>query len=230
MPIRVICPGCHSTFNVSDKFAGKSGPCPKCKTVMNIPAVSEQVVIHAPKHDGPTDSQGKSVLKPIEREKDAKVTAPLIMGIISAVIILPLLAFVLGRTLRDSEGNPDIGWPILATGALLLALPVVLSGYSFLRNDELEPYRGRELWLRASICSLIYAGLWGLHLYLGWMNLYSQPMEIYQYMIALAILMVPGTLASLATLDLDGTSAAMHYGFYLTVTIGLRLIMGLPAL
>ncbi|MEC8508925.1 MAG: MJ0042-type zinc finger domain-containing protein, partial [Planctomycetota bacterium] len=31
MSIRVTCPGCHARFNVSDQFAGKSGPCPKCK-------------------------------------------------------------------------------------------------------------------------------------------------------------------------------------------------------
>ena len=37
MPIPVVCPGCKASFNVSDKFAGKQGPCPKCKTVISIP-------------------------------------------------------------------------------------------------------------------------------------------------------------------------------------------------
>ena len=37
MPISVVCPGCKARFNVSDKFAGKKGPCPKCKTVLTVP-------------------------------------------------------------------------------------------------------------------------------------------------------------------------------------------------
>lgn len=37
MPILVTCPGCKAQFNVSDKFAGKQGPCPKCKAVISIP-------------------------------------------------------------------------------------------------------------------------------------------------------------------------------------------------
>ena len=31
MAIAVICPGCKASFRVSDKFAGQTGPCPKCK-------------------------------------------------------------------------------------------------------------------------------------------------------------------------------------------------------
>lgn len=37
MPILVTCPGCKAQFNVSEKFAGKQGPCPKCKAVITIP-------------------------------------------------------------------------------------------------------------------------------------------------------------------------------------------------
>ncbi len=230
MPIRVICPGCHASFNVSDKFAGKSGPCPKCKAVMKIPEKSEEVVVHAPETEGPKDSTGKSVLKPIARQNDAKFSLPMTIGIVGTLITIPLVAFVLGRSMQDAEGNPDINPIILAVGAVLLAFPVVVSGYSFLRNDELEPYSGKELWLRASICAAVYAALWGLHWYLGWMNLYGNPMESFHYVIAVVVLLIPGALASLATLDLDGTSAAIHCGFYLMVTVGLRLIMGLGPL
>ena len=34
MAIDVTCPSCHTRFQVSDKFAGKSGPCPKCKNTI----------------------------------------------------------------------------------------------------------------------------------------------------------------------------------------------------
>ena len=52
MPIPVICPGCKASFRVSDKFAGKTGPCPKCKTTIKIPEAvpqTEQVVIKGAK-------------------------------------------------------------------------------------------------------------------------------------------------------------------------------------
>ncbi len=46
MPINVICPGCHARFKVGDQFAGKTGPCPKCKTQIPIPALGYEVVFH----------------------------------------------------------------------------------------------------------------------------------------------------------------------------------------
>jgi len=66
MPIPVTCPGCLARFTVSDKYAGKQGPCPKCKQTITVPDKSQEVVIHAP-DDGPKDSAGKPVLKPIRR-------------------------------------------------------------------------------------------------------------------------------------------------------------------
>ena len=48
MAINVICPGCHTRFKVSDKYAGVEGPCPKCKVKIKIPEKSDEVVIHTP--------------------------------------------------------------------------------------------------------------------------------------------------------------------------------------
>ncbi|NND99518.1 MAG: hypothetical protein HKN47_19560, partial [Pirellulaceae bacterium] len=69
MPIQVTCPKCLKRFQVSDKFAGKEGPCPNCKHVIKVPDASEEVVIHAPADDAPKDKSGKSVLKPITRQE-----------------------------------------------------------------------------------------------------------------------------------------------------------------
>ena len=46
---------------------------------------------------------------------------------------------------------PDVSPIVLGIGAVLLAPPLVLAGYSFLRDDELEPYSGRALWIRAGV-------------------------------------------------------------------------------
>ena len=37
-----------------------------------------------------------------------------------------------------------------------------MAAYTILRNDDLEPYRGRELYLRSALCALGYVALWGL--------------------------------------------------------------------
>ncbi len=229
MPINVTCPSCHSRFQVSDKFAGKTGPCPKCKEPLKVPEQSEQVVIHAPADDSPKDSTGKSILKPIER-KETKVSVPMIVGIACAAIVVPITAYMISRGFEtNTDGVVQAPLWILGVGAVVLAFPLVIAGYNILRDDELAPYTGQALMIRAAICSGIYALLWGLHLYMH-NFLYHEPIELYEVLIALPVLFIPGALAAMALLDLDGTSAALHYGFYLLVTVGLRLLMGLPAL
>ncbi|MCA9246062.1 MAG: hypothetical protein KDA42_03075, partial [Planctomycetales bacterium] len=83
MPIHVICPGCHARFSVSEKFAGKKGPCPKCKKEIQVPAATEEVKIHAPEHSevGAKSAGGKLVLKPIERQ-ETKVKPVLLIGMV----------------------------------------------------------------------------------------------------------------------------------------------------
>ena len=60
MPISVVCPSCKARFNVSEKFAGQKGPCPKCKQPIVIPAVQEEVKVHVPEQfqSGGKDSKG----------------------------------------------------------------------------------------------------------------------------------------------------------------------------
>jgi len=40
MPIAIRCAGCGSEFKVADQFAGKRGKCPKCGSIIQIPAPS----------------------------------------------------------------------------------------------------------------------------------------------------------------------------------------------
>jgi len=228
MSINVTCPGCHSRFKVSDKFAGKTGPCPKCKKPMKVPEKDEEVVIHAPVQ-GPKDSTGKAVLDPIKRE-EVKVSKVMIVGIVAVSLLTPLLAWVLGKTMGfEAEGAYQQPLWLLGVGALLVAPFIVWAGYTFLRNDELAPYRGQALMKRVALCAVIYAALWGLHWYMGNM-LYGDEVSLPETLIAIPVLLIPGALASLVTLDLDGVSAGMHFGFYLLVTVGLRMLMGLPPL
>jgi hypothetical protein len=235
MPIAIICPGCHSRFQVSEKFGGKQGPCPKCKTLINIPKASEQVKIAEPDDYGGTkDTKGKLVLKPIEREETH--LSPNAVVAIGAVCILTLgLAWMIGRAwqVEPEPGTepgttvhapPDVPPLVLGIGAVLLAPPLVLAGYSFLRDDELEPYRGRALWIRAALCAAAYAALWGAYALLNQRGFLSGPQV---WIFAGPPFFVVGGAAAFAALDLEFGSAVMHYAFYLGVTVVLRLVMGL---
>ncbi|MEM0926018.1 MAG: hypothetical protein AAGJ83_08275, partial [Planctomycetota bacterium] len=152
MPIQVTCRHCLKRFQVSDKFAGKSGPCPNCKKTIEIPKADEQVVIHAPKDDAPTDSTGKSVLKPIRR-KETDVTRNGLLITSAAVAFVFLCAIVV--RFMNLEGGSMLGAQIV--GLLSLAPPLTWAGYSFLYDQEREPYVGPELRNSVLICSAIFA-------------------------------------------------------------------------
>jgi hypothetical protein len=260
MPITIVCPGCHGRFSVSEKFAGKQGPCPKCKTVISIPKASEEVKIHAPDdYGGAKSSSGQLVLKPIARQ-ETRLTTTLVLAIGAATIITIGVAFMIGRAFREEVAPSDAGGPVaaerpdptrdplaprpvaetpdqgptmrstvptllLGAGALVLALPLVLAGYSFLRNDEMEPYRGRELLVRAAICAFVYGLLWGAYWLLGEFGVLQQSPTFWVFVGPLFF--VVGGAAAFFALDLEFGAAVMHYAFYLGITVILRVIMGL---
>ncbi len=220
MPISVVCPGCKARFNVSEKFAGKKGPCPKCKTVVTVPAAPvEEVKIHVPEEyaSGGKDSKGRAVSKPIPRS-EARLQPVLITAIVAVVLGSLGISFV-ARHLAEKL-------PLIVVGLAFLSPAVAVAGYSFLREDELEPYRGRELWIRATICGLVYAILWGVY----WRIWPALPGELYQWLLVAPPIIGVGALAALATFDLDFSSGAIHYCFYLLMTLILAAVMGLNPL
>jgi hypothetical protein len=108
---------------------------------------------------------------------------------------------------------------------------LVVGGYSFLRNQELEPYQGSELLVRVAICAAVYAGLWGAiwalqHFLVG----DSAAMEAWHWVALAAPPLVIGSLTAFGTLDLDVGSGFFHYALYLGVCVLLRLAMKLSAL
>lgn len=221
--IDVTCPGCMKRFQVSDKFAGKSGPCPQCKTVIKIPSLKEQVVIHEPEAAGPKDSTGKAIIQPIFRE-EPRISQPLIIAICGAVALILIAAL----TLRIGMGlGPKVAAPLLPMiiGSLALAPPLVMAGYALLRDDELAPYRDRELYQRLIPCSvgypLLWVVYWGVFAYLGWRPDYLE------MAIALPLMVIAGAVIAQASLGLEFTSCLMHYGIYLGATVLLRVLMNL---
>src|SRR5688500_2875242 len=128
MPLNVICPGCKKRFTVSEKFAGQKGPCPQCKTVIQIPEKQEDVVIHAPEGAGPKDSKGTAVLRPILR-KDTTFSGKMAGAIAEGVVVTFVAAWIIGSTYQPKEKGQkaEIPWPLQALAAIALAPPLALA-------------------------------------------------------------------------------------------------------
>lgn len=129
MPILVTCPGCKAQFNVSEKFAGKTGPCPKCKAPIKIPAATATpatpaaaatsagaaasptkppagpppaVTIHGPEEaqQSGKSKTGRPTLKPTFHH-DARLTWKLVLSVVVTVGALFAAAWFGGKFVRS---------------------------------------------------------------------------------------------------------------------------------
>jgi hypothetical protein len=227
MPIPVICPKCHTRFQVGDQHAGKTGPCPKCKEPIKIPEVGDEVVIHAPELEaGAKNAKGKNVLKPIRR-KETKFSLNTTAVTVGLALLSVGMAWMLGR----SDLGENQFWA-LAAGAVLLGPPLAYAGYTFLRDDELGGFDTTSAIVRSVACGLVYALLWGVYLYLGAQifgeEAFQEGLEMVQIVGLGVVAMGIGTFAAFVSYDFEPTTGFFHYMLYLLVTIGLRFVMGLP--
>ncbi len=218
MAIPVTCPSCLKRFNVSEKFAGKSGPCPNCKKTIKIPEKADEVVIHAPDEAAPKDSKGRSILKPIRRS-EVKLSFPVILTVALTTLVIFGLALGLGYS-----GNTHPA--VLAVGALLLAAPLVFIGYWFLHDDELEIFRGRELLVRCGLGALVFAATWAIFAWLPMYLIEDGDMGGLQLAIVLPIMIAIGTTASVLIFEVEILQGLLHYMFYLVVTFVLAALAG----
>lgn len=223
MPIAVTCPKCLTRFSVSEKFAGKKGPCPKCKFEITVPELTEQVVIHAPPDAAPKDSKGQSVLKPIKR-REVKIGLGLILGSVGGVVG----AIAIAITMRLMGGPPVA---LTALVAILVAPPLVRFGYAISRDVELEPYLGQELWVRVLITSAVLAGSWLIYVLIApYVFDYDVASELPLLFggITLIVMLALGAIAAMVTFELEVSGGLIIAGVYLTATLILCLIAGIP--
>lgn len=219
MSIRVTCPGCHTRFNVSDKFAGREGPCPKCKKPIKIPDKTEEVVIHAP-DTGPKDSAGRPVLKPISR-KETQLSAAQIAVIACTIVGFLVAALIMRMVYENHEEFPT--W-LVWVGAALLAIPVAFAGYTFLRDQELGPFLGKELWLRVVGCASGYALLW---LFVPLMNYAFVDMGQTGAFVALGIMLAIGAGIGMLAFEFDYLIGLLHFGMYIGCCLLARFTAGI---
>lgn len=223
MPIQVVCPGCKTRFQVSDRFAGRTGPCPKCKTPISIPVPEKknnpEVKIHVPEEfaSGGRSRTGKLLLKPIAR-RYARWNPGVAVGIAASSLGVMALTGLLGYLGLFQSRLAQ------AVGLLVISPPLVVAGYMALYDEESEPYRGRSLYIRAALCGWAFASLWALYGYVGPRVLTG---EVWNWFFLAPPFLLLGALASFACLDLDWANGTFLYAFYVLVTIILRKLAGL---
>ena len=220
MPILVVCPGCRKRFQVSDQFAGRTGPCPHCKTSIQIPAADQQVKVHAPEPTSKVAASGGEhlIMKPIAH-RDMKWRAGAAAAIAGGSLAVLLLCVAARGILATSPWLRGIG--------LLLVSPVlVMGGYAFLRDDELEPYLGKPLYIRSGILAVVFAALWGVYGHVAGAGM-AGDLELWTWFFVPVPFLLIGALASHACLDLDFDNGFFLYCFYLMVTMLLGWAAGI---
>lgn len=223
MPITVICPGCHKRFTVSEKYAGKTGPCKYCKTPITIPKPDEKVVIHGGEAfaSGGKDAKGRLILKPLTRTKTL-FNNNLAIGIAVGTIFLLILTFIIGRIV-----NLNTNW--IVSGVLLCLITPVLAGgiYPLVRKDEmLQTITGFDLYWRTAAISAAYVGIWasvGFLMDFGVLN----NADLFPWLVLIPIFVCFGAFMTMCLYELEWGTAFFHTLFYLCVTVFLRYLAGI---
>ena len=226
MAITVTCPGCHKKFVVSEKFAGKSGPCKYCKTIIQSPKevpAAEKVVIHGGESfsSGGKNAQGKLVLKPLGRseKKFSAVHAVIItVGVLGAVIA----TYILGKVVNLNEN-----WLVAAAG-LCVVTPLIVGGlYPLVKKDEmLESIHGFDFYWRTGVISLVYVGMWAAVSYLMYLGILSAQAPT-MWAICSIVLAAFGTFMCMCFYELEWGNALFHTLAFICVTLFLRYIAGI---
>jgi len=166
---------------------------------------------------GGRNATGQLVLKPISR-KETKLNPVVAVAVCGGALALLLVTWLFRQTVQQSL-------IVRLVGLLLIAPPSIVGAYSFLRDDELEAYQGKDLYWRTAICSLVYVGLWAVFAYVVGRGALSG--ELWNWFFVAPPFFVIGALAALACLDLDFGSGFMHYAFYVLLSLLLGWAAGL---
>ena len=182
-----------------------------------------EVKVHAPDEfaGGGKGVTGNLLLKPIARQ-EARIK-PLMAAAIGGAVA----PSILGALAVCFSTQPDTLLRYLLSGAgLLLVSPLLaVAAYTFLRDDELEPYRSLQLYIRAAVCAVVYMVLWAVFVYVKG-AMHSQIELPYWFLVAPPFLIV-GAAAGKFSFDLETANGFFHYAFYLAATMLLAAIASL---
>lgn len=153
MAIDVICSGCLKSFQVGDQFAGRSGPCPGCKTIIAIPLLEDQLVIEEPDNK-PGSPGAHTKIGGISRR--AGVFQRFEVITLCSLFALAFGVAVLTRILQPDSADALTTGVLFSFGLVLLAPASSLLGYGVLKGSEVKAFDRRTTIIRTAITSAIY--------------------------------------------------------------------------
>ncbi|MDR2643192.1 MAG: hypothetical protein LBC74_10400 [Planctomycetaceae bacterium] len=210
-------------FKVSDKFAGMKGPCPNCKTIINIPKSSVKIhgaeEIDTGKNTTGTNTSGHPILKPISRldvgfdVKEAKIYLLATLGIF-------LFTFLVGFIVPRGLILNIIGIFVLC----VIAFPISLFGYQLLRDrEELFMLTGTNLYKTTGTCATVYAVVWIVfEIFLWYMRV--DYIFVWVYFAAFAMFAI---VLGHAILDINFGNSVFHFLIFFFIVLLLRGIINI---
>ena len=156
MAIDVICTGCHKRFQVSDQYAGQKGPCPGCKTIIEIPRLEDVVVVHERET---TKTGAPAKLNSIRRRETTVSKLELILSA-GCILFGFILAFIVRSTLQDENSLPSGLFPWLA--GIALGCGTSLLVYIVLRSQDTDINNNRNTLIKGILIGVLYGVLWRL--------------------------------------------------------------------
>ena len=221
MAIDVICTGCHKRFQVSDEFAGRKGPCPGCKTVIEIPKLEDIVVVHERET---TKTGAPTKLNSIRRQGTTVSKLEIIISL--AAVTLGLTTAFIGRfTISGASSSPGILiWGIAGS---MLGIGTSLLGYIVLRNSELEIVNDRKTILKASGIGILYAVLWRLQIIITDSALTMEDGIILPGVIVLALALTAiASFLPMVLLEFEFAQGLVHTSLFIAALVAYSLILG----
>ena len=221
MAIDVICTGCHKRFQVSDEFAGRKGPCPGCKTVIEIPKLEDIVVVHERET---TKTGAPTKLNSIRRHGTTVSKLEIIISL--AAVTLGLTTAFIGRfTISGASSSPGILiWGIAGS---MLGIGTSLLGYIVLRNSELEIVNDRKTILKASGIGILYAVLWRLQIIITDSALTMEDGIILPGVIVLALALTAiASFLPMVLLEFEFAQGLVHTSLFIAALVAYSLILG----
>lgn len=220
MAIDVICPGCHKRFQVSDQFAGQKGPCPGCKTIIQIPKLEDVVVVHERET---TSSGAPAKLNSIRRQHTTAGKSELLCA--SGALLAGLLSTILVRFL--SEPEPDPGFFTTLLIGSLLGSSTSLLGNIVLRGQDNGSNYGRKTIVRACLVGVIYTVIWRLLVLLSDGLLVEDGSVILPAVIILAIALTAiSTFLPMFVFDFEYQQGLVHVALFISSLAIYSLVLG----
>ena len=97
-----------------------------------------------------------------DRAQEARIK-PLAAAAIGGAVVAAVIWALLLRFVAAEAGT--LRFLLIGIGLLLVSPPLAAAAYGFLRDDEFEAYRGKQLFIRAAVCAVVYMILWAVFPY-----------------------------------------------------------------